>query len=221
MKKIVSLLLVLTVVCTTLPLGVFAAETSTDNVERDALIAQACEVFPEYSSKIVTQGINTQVSPRSTSQRELVASLAREVSENETMVYSEYSDGIILLTDYTAQKEVTTVDRYSSSFAVNVTVDIKATCSNISGYFKLSNVKYSLINGAYDVINDVGTKTVSGRCSIHTAYTPVLNETASRPASLSYRLTFRYGSTGAQSINTLLTLTVQNDSATVTHEDNS
>lgn len=50
MKKCLSMILAFVMMLTMLPMGVLAAEEG--NTERDAIIAQACEVFPEYAAMI-------------------------------------------------------------------------------------------------------------------------------------------------------------------------
>ena len=203
-----------------LPFNTMAAQNNSD--ERAELILLACEVFPEYADKINNQTVNTNSRSSTSENRELVLTETRNVSENESLIYSEYSDGVILLTDYAFEKELTIIDRVSSSYAVNVTMNIEATCTNVSGYFLLEGVKYSLINGAYDVINDEGTATATGKCRIWNKdlfYSYVPNETASQNACITYRLGFQIGASSASQINSRITLTVGDNSATVTHVD--
>lgn len=179
MRKYLAMLLAAVMLLTMMPLG--AAATETDTSERDELIALASEVFPEYANQICEERIGTYAVSRGLGQRELVVTESRSVSDTETLIYSEYSDGIVLLTDYDFEKEVTYVDRQTGAGITTTTVDIKATCTGVSGYCKLDDVVYSLVSSSYDMIHDKGTASRSGNCNIYGS-SCVLNETAWRTA---------------------------------------
>lgn len=215
MRKYLAMLLAAVMLLTMMPLGAAAAETDTS--ERDELIALACEVFPEYTNKIKNKSIGANLLSRTSGQRELVATETRSVPDGETLIYSEYSDGVVLLTEYDFGKEVTYVDRQTGAGITTTTVNIKATCSGTSGYFQLTNVVYTLVSSSYDMINDTGSASTTGNCSITKAYSPVLNETASGNAKLVYSLQFRLSSAAGDFLTSQLKLEVGDDSAAVTH----
>ena len=211
MKRLFSLLLALGIMLTSFPVNSYAAEEQ----ERDELINLACTVFPEFSEKILNPTIINQPYSRSIEEPVLVYSEARAISENEELIYSEYSNGAVLLTSY--NKELTRTSYESNSFAVHITANIKATCTSSSGYFQLTGIKYSFLANDYDLITNTGTASKSGRCTAYSLYNSKLQENASGSAQLSYTLTFQLGSTGAQSVLTRLTLYVGSDSESVSH----
>ena len=194
-----------------------AAYADSGNDVQNEVIALACEVFPEYANKILAPAVDISIYGRSMNQRTLVVSETRSVSDNEYITYSEYSDGVVLLTDYEFEHTETTNDYDSNPMTTTVDMDIKATCTNVSGYFLLEGVRYMLINGSYDTILDVGTPTYSGKCTLHTAFTPVLNESASGNAYICYNLNYQFGPGVYYTLTSQLTLFVGDDTATVTH----
>ena len=219
MKRFLCILLSLLLIATTIPYNVLAAENNTS--ERDELIELACEVFPEYASKIRNPNTSTYALSRSSSSSELVTNETRAISDSEYLIYTEYSDGFTLLTDVDFDSELTVTDRVLASSYSQVTLRIKATCTyDSSDYFVLSGVVCTLNKTAYDTIDDTGTYTCYGDCSVSAAYTPILSESASIDAQISYRLNFVCGPTSYYTQNSLLTLTVGDNTTTVTHVKN-
>ena len=138
------------------------------------------------------------------------------------MTYTEYTDGTILLTQssFEFNYTVTTNEHYIGSGGSSTKITIKATCAGpgvTSGYFELRDLVYSVSSTTYDVIIDPGTPYFYGGCSLHTAYTPVLQETASSSAYVQYRLNFLAGPTGYYTVCSLLTFTLKNNSTNVSH----
>lgn len=66
-------------------------------------------------------------------ERSVVTSLTRDYSDNQTVAYTEYSDGIILLAEhqYNYTHNVTDLDKTTMSAAY--TVNITATCVSSAG----------------------------------------------------------------------------------------
>lgn len=153
MQKYMSALLVLMMFILVFPIGVHAAESTDTN--QSELVSLACEVFPEYKNKLLNPSISTNSC--SIQQRELLINEQRAVSDTESLLYTEYSDGTILLTSHsgTYTRTVNSID--SSSQAVIYDITIKAEIVGYDGYFKLSNVNYSLINSQNDQITATGT----------------------------------------------------------------
>lgn len=209
---------------TTMPV-VQAADSSVNTHEE--LINLACEVYPEYASKIRNQKILSSSRTRSSEPPELIYSDSRDASNGGTLLYSEYSDGVILLTSYTPKKSVTVVDSNTGAGATAYTINIVATCTGTNGTFTAKNVKYTTISSSYDRIDSVGTHKeetaeMTGyiACSLQNV-TPnpyaKMNESASGNAELTYYLTFKYAPYEGSFIATKLTLSVGHNSATVTH----
>lgn len=220
MKRKISMLLGVFVIICTLPLTAFATTAQESPVlAREKLIQSACEAFPEFQEKIMEQSGESTLAPYSAKVRHIVYSETRAISDNKKIQYCEYSDGVILLSSVVYESRsanITVNSRESSSFAVNYDVTIEATMPYISGYFKLSNVKFTLINTQYDCITSLGTPSKSGNCTKYqrvlpsSATTPIY-ETASGDAKILYDVWFQYGSGGAQTKWTQVTFCVGKD----------
>lgn len=185
--------------------------------ERSALIEKACLAFPEFADKICSEPSDRVSTKSNTAGRETVYTETRKISENEYIVYSESSDGVVLLTS--ASFEYTLIENGSFMSGSNTTmnVTIQATCSEVTGVFTLRNVEYTIIPRGYDQIQKVGSASVSGNCTIHSVDTPVMSETSSSAAYLRYRLTWQFGGNEAVSYASYLTFSVGNDRENVTH----
>lgn len=221
-RRLLSVLLALVMLLTTAP-TVFA--TNEADVQQE-LIDLACEVFPEYTNKILNQRILPSSGMRS-SDMELVCSETRKVSDLQTVLYSEYSNGAILLTDITADPpNVTYVDIVNGSSSTVYTVNIRATCTGGYGSFTANNIKFSLISSAYDRIDSKGTHTIrsstnefEGVSLIDEDPNPsiVWNESASQNAKIEYKIAFKYATYGYALCETHLTLIVGDNNYTVSH----
>ena len=227
MKKSISILLSIILILTAFPFYCFATEQ--DTAEREELIALACEVFPEYCDAIQGQAISTYTLPRSTDTIEEVFTETRNISDTTTLTYTQYSDGSGILTQLSTtdgcEKDVTYDERHASAGATYSSITIEATYTGEStngygsnGYFKLTGLEYVIMSGDYDYIGDIGRYSVNSDCRvISNATICTLNESASGPAILQYRLNFKVGSNFAEGIESNLRITVGNDSAIVTH----
>lgn len=212
MKKVLSVVLSIIFIFTMLPLSAIASE---NNAIQDELLAKACAVFPEYSNKIQYNTFNPN--RRSARSNELIVTMVRSVSENEYLIYSEYSDGMVLLTNYEAYPyEIVSSSSTTSDIVTNYTVTIKATVPNVSGYYMISGFKYSIISGQYDAILDDGTASWSG-----SFYGPsdavsgsIRNETASSAAKVEYRPLY---SVSGSTYQTSLLMTVRNNVFSISH----
>lgn len=215
MKRLFALVLSLILVISMMPVDAVATES---NSERDELIALACEVFPEYANKISTTITVVNSHSRSVDSREIVASESRSASNGDIITYTEYSDGLILLSDTEFYSQITYNDRQTGANATVVDISIRATCNLTNKAVTINNIIYTLNGSGYDSINAAGTaSTVSGTSASRTVYRA--NETASQPAKLEYHLSFRYANSSGSIVDSYLTLTVKNNSATVTHID--
>ena len=217
MKRFLSCFLAFVMVITAFPFTAMADDTN--DAVRDEIISQACSAFPEYASRIVAQenARSTYAMPRSADTPTIIVNETRSVDENSYVNYVEYSNGAILLSNYDTTYTTTTIDRETSAYAAHVTVDIKATRTGISGYFKIDDLKYSLINGGYDFISDEGTASRSGNCNDYSEPYTILEETASSYARVAYTLTFKYSSQPGDLITSNLVITVGNNSFNVSH----
>jgi hypothetical protein len=213
MKKIFCFLLSLIFVMASMPFTANASENNSD--VQDELITLACVIFPEYADRI-TNPVTT-ARTRSIGARELVITETRAVSENEYLTYTEYSDGLVLLTDNDFECSLSVTDRILGTTKTDVTATITATCNLTSGYFRLSGVQYSLYKQGYDTINSTGSSSRSGNCIYAGLNSSVLTESAGRCAHLSYVLSFKIGNSAGDIVQSYLTLSVGNNTASVTN----
>lgn len=217
MKKLVGLLLVVVMAFGFIPMQANAAQNEKCSGQEE-LIAVACEAFPEYRDKIISRrGIEGHGrSPDAT--RELVVTETRYISDNEAIVYSEYSDGLILLTDYTYRYSTTINSQTQEGSRTLYDVTIRATSADVANaYFELRNVQFTIYGTAYDRITSVGTYTEYGYCDVHTRCTPVLYETASTKANIVYRLSWKAYSDPGGWLPSVLRIEVGNNSFRVVH----
>ncbi len=214
MKKIISMILVAVLLCTSLPMSAYASE---DEIVREELLTKACEAFPEFADKITNPQISMAPNTRSTGNQEPVYTETRQLSDTETIIYTEYASGLVLLTGIEGEWSRTVNDYESSSFAVIYDINITASLNEPSGTFRLKNVKYTLVNNGYDAILSKGTPSRSTGCNGATEIVARMNETASQDAMILYELHFQFASSGYYTCRTELTLTVGDNRADITH----
>lgn len=221
MKKLLAVFLSLVMMLTFIPYGVSAAEVG-DSRETD-LIAKAADVFPEHADKLLNSSYTPSTHSGNSTARTLIASETRPVSSNEYVTYSEYSDGLILLSDYEFTSDTKTVSSSSSSGNKYITVDVTAACVNgpgFEGYFYLKGLSYTLRSGLnnYDSITNEGTPSKGTNCANYTRISCTPNETLHDYAQLHYKLSFRIGSgTHGQYLESSLTIFVGTDTAWILH----
>lgn len=225
-RRLVSILIAIVMLFSSVPVA-FATNVIDDQQE---LIDLACEIFPEYANKILYQKA-LPPSVMRISDVELVHSESRNVSNSKTLLYSEYSNGIILLTETENEPaEVKYVDITSGSSSTVYTINIKATCTDAYGTFNAENIKFTLISSAYDRIDSKGTYSFSnpemlgfiGCQLVNTAPDPnprvVWNESASGNAEIEYMLMFRFAAYAGSFLNTHLVLDVGDNNYIVSHK---
>lgn len=212
MKRMIALFLSICMVACVLPFGVLAADNSS---RREALLQRGCDAFPEFKDKILADTQPAEISTFGAVGPYIVFSDTRAISETEELQYTEYSDGTYLLSSFECKPLSVTVNSHNnSSQAVNYDVTLEATMSGIDGYFRLRNLKFSLINGQYDCITNKGSPSRSGSCTGYSetsSGSAPLYETASESATVQYRVDFQYGSSGKYTIDTLVTFRVGNN----------
>lgn len=197
MKRYFTLLLLCTLMVNILGLSAYATETECSGY--DSLIRKATEAFPEYAERINNPKDVIPQNTREKTDRELVLRETRAVSDKEFVTYTEYSDGVILLSGYEFTAESTAVSNIKGQTSRDIIVDIEATCVNDSGYkgyFYLEGVSYSLVYSDYDYITDTGTARREGYCTKATQIINNPEETATSYATLAYELQFQIGPGG-------------------------
>lgn len=217
-EKIVSLFVSFVFLFMVLPVQTYAA-SSRDMDARQEILAIACEAFPEYSNKILSTVADEQPE-RTLQNRRLIVSESKEVTDSSVMIYSEYSDGLVLLTyyDFTYTSSINNHQIDGNKTYVDLTV--RATSNDVpTGYFELRNVQFTLYGTAYDRITSPGSYVTSGDCGVQERLTYIANETASGKAKISYRLKWRLTNLPGGWINSTLTIEVGNNRYYITHDE--
>lgn len=220
MKKYFAIVLACILLLNTLPLG--ASATEADQEGYDSLVRKASIAFPEHADKMNNpEGLASAYS-RNGEPREVLIKDTRAVSEEEFVTYTEYSDGLILLSGYkfTADSEATS--NVQGATSRDITIDIEATCVNdtpYKGYFYLEGVSYSLKYSDYDCITNTGTASSTGYCTKATRFLYNKTETDTSYAELGYELHFQIGPTGYHTVDSVLILWVGEDTAVLEHID--
>ena len=218
MKKLFALLLTVTMLFTVVPLGASATEEKQSG---NTLVNKAVAVFPEYAEKLLNPAPIGSVYANNEDGRELVVKKTRPISDNEVITYSEYSDGLILLSGFEATYDTTVTGSSSGPGYRDMTINIEAACvlSNGTGYFYLNGVSYRLNDGwdRYDMITNEGSPSKGDHCTGYERQHFASNESAEGYARIQYGLDFRYGPQPTHFITTCLTLHVGEDSAIVEH----
>lgn len=193
MRKIVAVIVSLALAIMLIPVGVFADE---DGAEYNALVRKAATAFPEYAEDLLNPTCSLSTYANDSFERTLVHQETRPISDKEFITYTGYSDGLILLSNYTFDYDtnVTSDDGINASRR-NVTIDISATCvveSYYTGVFKLKGFSYRLNKGydVYDSITSKGTPTAKNDIT-YTEGRYVKNESAYGYAELGYSLNFQ------------------------------
>lgn len=196
-----------------LPISVMATEQSTSAKNRR--LSLACEVFPEYATSI--QSNNSTVSPRSYSatDREVVISETRNVSDNQVMSYTEYSDGTVLIAYSSYSKSTTITDIYTGSQSTNYTADLVVDCIDSDQTFIVRNLKFTLIKQSYDCITSTGSLSDSTTNQQY-AYSVKSWEDDSGPARVYYHVQFQPNVSGSTPFEPLIYFTVGSDSYSFT-----
>lgn len=186
MRKLMSVILVL-VLMLSLACPAFAesvVEEKNTKLSREELTALACEVFPEYASKITSLPV-AALSRSTTSEPTVVCCETRKLSEDETITYTELSSGVTSVIYNKAWYE------HSSSQSGNiktVTGDFSVICNLSLEELYICDFVYCINSSGYDYISSYGTDSLSD-CSVVAIYKQK-TETASSNAYLEYRVLF-------------------------------
>lgn len=162
MKRVLSILLAAVLLFTMMPFAAFADESEAS--ERDELLAQACEVFPEYASMIRGEYVAPQSLPQDGGNEKLFEE-HRDISDTTTMSIVGYMSGdVYVTTQTTSGYEITYSTSNVSSGVTGVRgfVSFRATCTNASGLFKLNDVQFQILYNASDYFMSYGTPIYDG-----------------------------------------------------------
>lgn len=215
MKKILSITLSVIFLISIFPLSVFANEQEVPT--HDEIINMACEVFPEYTEIITNQNIPSTTYARTQQERQIVKSITREASEDTMMNYTEYSDGVAILSSYTCPASKKTVNHTTIDGGYITTVNITVTCTISDGVFYLTNLEYKTLESGYDSIVDIGTPSSNSDCQ-YSFHSKQLTENASSNAFVKYLPYFLVDgyTSWYYSVDTFVTFTVGDNTAWLT-----
>ena len=204
MKRVLSILLAAVLLLTMMPFAAFADESEAS--ERDRLLAQACEVFPEYASMIRGEYVAPQNLPQDGGNEKLFEE-HRDISETTSMSIVGYKSGDVYVTEQTTSGfEITysTSNVSSSVTGVRGFVTFNATCTNSSGLFKLKDVQIQILYNASDYFMSYGTPYYDG----------IITEIGEKSLSASriyYAITFNANSAGTSRIYADFVVCFNND----------
>lgn len=218
MKKTLALLMSFILALSLVPFGAFAAEENPS--EYDTLVSKAATVFPEYAEKLLNPAYNPSVFSQNAASSTLITRETRAFSDTESITYTEYSDGLILLSGCVIDYESDCPG--GGGLNKDITINVTATCVNSSykGYFYLDGVTYRLNSGVnnWDKISNAGSARNGENCTYSHRNLFVANESSTGYAHISYNLSFKIGPTAAYVKQTTLDIYVGEDTAMIYHE---
>lgn len=213
-KKIISSVLIMTMLISSVSVAYaidtdVSSSTALTKAEISAIVVQA---FPEYADKILaTPSASASILNSASSDPfgEVTVYETRALSDTESVTYIEYASGLALGT----VSQVTSVTASSSGSGYsNKTVDVHVMCSGAVNTFLLSGFQYTLVNSAYDQINDIGKfyNTATGETVKKTGYN--MKETSSKAAYVKYPAAFTTTLEGVDLLSVTMEFRVAKDS---------
>ena len=215
MKKFFSLIIAFVLIVCVFPAN--ANATEIDIANREQLLSLACQVFPEYATKIAAdQPPSAEALQRSSAETDVVISETRKVNDNMYMTYTELSNGVVTLANFVTYPSLTYNYRHNNGDATNYTVTLTGTAPGSYQTFTATNVKFTIYSSDYDCITSVGAPKVTNpdgstyTTDIKTSCSP--NETSSNSAVAYYRFPVMFGSLNYSGV---FTLSIKNNVSTV------
>lgn len=203
MKRLTCIIMALVMILS-FPASAFADEPLTYEVHdlkfesKDDIRELALIVFPEYANEI-RKGTNeltaSTMSVHGSNTPTLEVSETRMVSDNLSLTYYQYSNGVDLLAltetsvvvDDTWTNNGSTVGTTGTTYNVDITLD----CNVSEALILIGGISYKIVSNDYDLIVNAGTilGDVAGD-SYGYITSRALNETSSRKAYVEYSLIF-------------------------------
>lgn len=157
-RKVLCMVLTLVLIISLTP-SVFADNTSNTD-EYLQFIETACEVFPDYADKIHSKPSSESLVTFSLPQ--VVKSISRTSANGDILTYTEYSDGIVLL----SSANVSYTDGYLNvinSTTTDYYLSFKVTANVSDEVLTVSNICYRLSNGKSSILSrGSGTRSSGG-----------------------------------------------------------
>lgn len=221
-KKLLVMLLVMSMVFTMIPFGVSAAEEKDTN--RISIVEKAASAFPEYADKLMNPS-HSSTYTRSAADRVLITKETRPISDTESITYAEYSDGVILLSSYDEPfRYETTQTTYPGDVIKRVVMDVEAAYvwnGTTLGTFYLNDVTYVCDYGLndFDYFVSAGTATKGYGCSYANRTTYRQYEDYEHYATIIYDLSFKVTPNDGDYVQSRLSLYVGEDMILIDHEE--
>lgn len=156
MKRLFSIFLAIVMIVSAFPLQALAIEDSS--AEREALLEQACVVFPEYESLIRCAPPTTYALPGS--ENEIIFTETRNVSDSERLTITQYSRGnILVLNERYSNNDLANTSLSSSNVGTDIIgyASFKAADTTALGYFTYDNVGFIITQGGSGSFTSYGT----------------------------------------------------------------
>lgn len=232
MQKIICVIMSIVIIILNFPT---AYASTSDNLSQpenaNDTIQKALELFPEFASGTYVPSSNMRSTTSDNARIEVSYSETRSYSDTEQITYTQFSNGGAMLTnsnfyDFDFRYQSTQTGSEISGSNTVVTLNIRAIYVEQEydggpwyeyGSFTLSGIRYNISRTGYDWIISTGTPSNQPVCTNYTASTPVLNETASGKAKISYELRWRVSDLPGGYYVSILTFVVGNNGAGVTH----
>lgn len=216
MKKFIYALFTIVMLLSIIPFATSAEETAMPS--KPELIIKACNIFPEYAN--VIRGENLQVPmDRAFAAPVVTTNITRDISDSETMTYTEYSDGTayITLAEWKFDADVTDAEVQLGNNATYHTVSFAVTCNmGDTGTFYLNDLQYTVHSYDYDEITNEGSSYADGCYAEY--FRKNLKENATTDAYVQYVIEFY---SAYSSKNTYFTFSLRNNSASMLPNDDS
>ena len=193
MKKLISLVMAITMIFSVFTVNVGAAEIDTTN--REQLLSLACQVFPEYAAKIAADQAPTSDGIKSVSENiEIIFTETRKANDDFYITYTEHSNGVVTLANFDTEEKIIYNQGTVSGNSTYYDVTLYGTTLGSANDFTASHVKFVVNNPGYDQITSTGTTNIAYHHTNEVDVTLNEWESASYAASIAYRFTLTVGS---------------------------
>lgn len=152
------------------------------------MIQLACEAFPEYTEIILGNNPINANRSRSLQKPELVVYETRSLSDQNTLIYAQYSDGTAYAANLYCYPEVSVTDSSAGAGGTAYTCTITMTCNYSYEVFRAKDVTYSFVSQSYDVISDMGD--ISRSTTNRASYGTLKRTDENGPAYAQYHIQF-------------------------------
>lgn len=147
-KKVFGIVLSVILIVTLIP-SVFADGSNVID-DRSQLISTACDIFPEFSEQILMTSLPNKIA--TFSQPEVVRSLCRTTEDGDILTYTEYSNGVVLLSSGSVLNTGCTPVVIDSN-TTDYTLSFKVTANVSDDILTITNLKYRNSSGKASILS--------------------------------------------------------------------